>query len=146
MSRAAVDANVLIAARLSRDQHHEPGLAITEAFDTGQLPSALVLSDVLQEVINYLVTKGTHDVAAQTLDAILESSGFEVTHTPKRDFSTGRMLFRKYDGLSLTDSIIVAAMRRLDLTYLYSFDEGFDAVDGIRRLTTAENPFEPDSG
>ena len=30
----------------------------------------------------------------------------------------------------------------LDRTYLYSFDDGFDTVADITRLTTAMNPFE----
>lgn len=139
--RALVDANVLIAARLTRDDNHDSGLAISEGFDRGELPTACVLSDVLEEVVNYLTARATHEVGVQTLDALVESSGFEVVHTPKSDFDAGRSLFRKYDQLSLTDAVIVAAMQRLDLTYLYSFDDGFDAVDDVTRLATAVDPF-----
>jgi predicted nucleic acid-binding protein len=142
MGRAVVDANVLIAARLSRDQNHDRGVAISEAFDRGDLPTAYVLSDVLEEIINYLQARSTHDVAVRTLDALIESSGFEIVHTPKRDTDSGRSLFRKYDSLSLTDAVIAASMRRRELEYLYSFDEGFDAVNGISRITTADSPFE----
>ncbi|WP_226006328.1 type II toxin-antitoxin system VapC family toxin [Natrinema salinisoli] len=142
MGRAVVDANVLIAARLSRDQNHDRGVAISEAFDRGDLPTAYVLSDVLEEIINYLQARSTHDVAVRTLDALIESSGFEIIHTPKRDIDSGRSLFRKYDSLSLTDAVIAASMQRRELEYLYSFDDGFDAVDGISRMTTVANPFE----
>lgn len=142
MAIVAVDANVLIAARLARDQNHDRGDAITTAIDRGQLPTALVLSNVLEEVINYLQARGGHDVAVETLDALIESSGFELTRTPDADFDAGRSTFRRYDSLSLTDAIIVAAMQREDIEYLYSFDDGFDGVDGITRLTTPENPFE----
>lgn len=42
----------------------------------------------------------------------------------------------------LTDAVIAASMQRRELEYLYSFDDGFDAVDGICRLATRNNPFE----
>jgi predicted nucleic acid-binding protein len=32
-------------------------------------------------------------------------------------------------------------MRRLGIEYVYSFDADFDAVDGITRLATKENPY-----
>lgn len=144
MAQVVVDANVLIAARLSRDQDHDRGRTLAHAFDHGELPQAYVLSDVLEEVMNYLQARSSHDVAVETLNALIESSGFEIMFTPKRDFDAGRSLFRTYEHLSLTDAVIVGSMHRQDLEYLYSFDEGFDAVDGITRLTTPENPFDTD--
>ena len=142
MARVVVDANVLIAARLSRDQDHERGREIANAFDRGDLPTAVVLSDVLEEVLNYLQARSTHSVAVETLDALIESRGFELVYTPKADFDVGRSLFRRYERLSLTDAVIAASMGRLEIEYLYSFDDGFDGVDGITRPVTVENPFE----
>jgi len=136
-----VDANVLIAARLSRDQNHSRGSAITEAVDHGSVPNAHVLSDVLEEVLNYLQARAGHTAAVDTLDALIESSGFTLTHTRKSDFDAARSIFRRYESLSLTDAVIVAAMERIELEYVYSFDDGFDAVEGITRLTTPNNPF-----
>jgi predicted nucleic acid-binding protein len=136
-----VDANVLIAARLSRDQNHERGRAIAQAIDQGVVPTAFVPSDVLEEIINYLQARAGHEVAAETLDAVIESSGFSLRQTTKSDFDTGRSLFRRYDPLSLTDAVIVAMMQRADIDYLYSFDDGFDSVSQITRFTTPENPF-----
>lgn len=91
--------------------------------------------------MNYLQARSSHGVAAETLDAIIESSGFEIQYTPKRDFDAARSVFRTHDGLSLTDATIVASMRRQDIEYVYSFDGGFDAVDGITRLDTPTDPF-----
>ncbi|MDS0260190.1 PIN domain-containing protein [Haloarcula sp. S1CR25-12] len=142
MAAVVVDANVVISARLARDQNHDRGAAITAAIDQGRLPTAYVLSDVLEEVCNYLQARAGHDVATETLDALLESSGFELRQTPKADFGAGRSVFRRYDSLSLTDAVIVAAMQRQDVEYLYSFDDGFDSVPDITRLTTPDNPFE----
>lgn len=142
MAGVVVDANVLIAARLSRDQNHERGDAISEAIDQGRLPTAYVLTDVLEEVINYLQARAGHEVATETLDALIESSGFSLARTSKSDFDAGRSLFRRYESLSLTDAVIVAAMQREEVEYLYSFDDGFDSVPELTRLTTPDNPFE----
>lgn len=141
MARVVVDANVLIAARLSRDQTHERGTEIVDAIDHGRLPTASVLSDVLQEVCNYLQARAGHDVATETLDALIESSGFSLVQTTKSDFDAGRSVFRRYESLSVTDAVILAAMQRKEFHYLYSFDDGFDRVSELTRLTTADNPF-----
>lgn len=141
MASVVVDANVLIAARLSRDQNHERGNAIADAIDHGDLPTAHVLTDVLEEVINYLQAKAGHDVAVETLDALVESGGFSLTQTSNTEFNAGRSLFRRYDSLSLTDAVIVATMQRDDIDYLYSFDDGFDSVTGVTRLSTPDDPF-----
>jgi hypothetical protein len=142
MANVVVDANVLIAARLSRDQNHERGRAISEAIDQGNFPTAYVLSDVLEEVINYLQARAGHDVASETLDALIESSGFSLVHTSKTDFNAGRSVFRRYESLSLTDAVVVATMQREEIEYLYSFDDGFDGVPELTRLTIPEHPFE----
>jgi predicted nucleic acid-binding protein len=142
MSPVVVDANVLVAARLARDQNHERGAAIARAIDQGTLPAAYVLSDVLEEVINYLQARAGHEVATETLDALIESRGFSLEQTPKSDLDAGRSLFRRYEPLSLTDAVVVAAMQREEIEYLYSFDGGFDGVPGISRLATADDPFE----
>ena len=102
MARVVVDATVLIAARLSRDQDHDQAREMANAFDRGELPTAIVSSDVLEEVLNYLQARSTHAVAVETLDALVESRGFEHVFTPKTDFDAGRSLFGAYDRLSLT--------------------------------------------
>jgi predicted nucleic acid-binding protein len=141
MATALLDSNVLIAARLANDQNHAPGTAITNGVETGTLPNARVPDDALSEVLNYLHTRAGHGVAVETLDAVLSTPNFEVDRTTAADFDTGRTLFRRYEGLSLTDSVLCAHARRTGVEYLYSFDDDFDAVDGITRLDTAANPY-----
>ena len=138
---AILDSNVLIAARLARDQNHDRARQIAEAMDAGSLPVGCVPSDVLQEVLNYLNERAGHRPAIETLDAILESHGFTVVFTTRDDFAAGRSLFRQHEALSFTDAIVVATVRRLDAEYVYSFDDDFDGVDGVTRLATPSDPF-----
>lgn len=140
MARAVVDANVLIAARLQRDQNHQRATAVTDALDRAELPPAYVFTDVIQEVANYLHARASHDAATRTLDAVVESTGFEIAHTTSQEFDAARTVFRQYESLSLTDALIVAAMGTRNIEVLYSFDDGFDAVDSITRSTAPEHP------
>jgi len=43
---------------------------------------------------------GLHLENAETLDAVIESSGFVLKQTTKSDFDAGRSLFRRYESLS----------------------------------------------
>ncbi|MEZ3115566.1 type II toxin-antitoxin system VapC family toxin [Halobaculum sp. MBLA0147] len=138
--RAAVDANVLIAARLERDQHHERATVLTRAIDRAELPRTAVPGGVLEETLNYVHSRGSHPAAVATLDGLADSVGFEITATDSADLDRGRSVFRRYDALSLTDAVIVAWMRRVGVEYLYSFDDDFDAVDGVVRLETPHWP------
>lgn len=39
------------------------------------------------------------------------------------------------------DAVIVAYVDRTDRSVLYSFDDGFDTIDTVTRLVTADSPF-----
>lgn len=140
MARVVVDATVIIAARLQRDQNHDRATAVTDAIDRVDLPTAYVFTDVLQEVADYLSARASHDAATRTLDAIVESTGFEIAHPSRQEFDAVRTVFRQYESLSLTDALIAAAMGTRNIDVLYSFDDGFDALDSITRLTAPEYP------
>jgi len=141
MAHVLIDSNLVIAARFARDQNHERATEIVSGFDHGELPTGEIPSDALEEILNYVHTRSGNDDAIATLDGLQESRGFEVVYTAKSDFDAGRSLFRQYEGLSLTDAVLVAYMQRTGIEYLYSFDDDFDAVDGITRLDAATNPF-----
>ncbi|MBO4248043.1 PIN domain-containing protein [Halomicrobium sp. IBSBa] len=140
MATALVDSNVLIAARIANDQHHEDGRAIRAAIETGTLPTGRIPEHTLTETLNYLHTRVGNETAIETLDALQASTDFELDETTRTDFDGGRSLFRQYDGLSLTDAILVAYMRRTGIEYVYSFDDDFDAVDELTRLDTPHDP------
>lgn len=57
------------------------------------------------------------------------------------DFNAAQSVFRRYDELSFVDATIVAYLNREGVEYLYSFDDDFDAVDGVSGMETADDPF-----
>ncbi|WP_135855142.1 type II toxin-antitoxin system VapC family toxin [Halorussus salinus] len=143
MAVAVVDTNVLVARVSARDANHDAACAIVDAADHGELPTMRVTNYVLTETLNYIHERQQHQVAVELYERLTEAAGFELVHSPKADFSQAVELFEQYDGLSFGDATIAAYLKREEIEYLYSFDTDFEAIDGITRLDTATNPFEP---
>lgn len=141
MATALLDTNVLFAFRSKYDQYHEPATEILTAIDAGRLPASRVTNYVVAESLSLIGERATQDVAAETLDFLVEGSGFEICHATQSDFTSGQALFRQYPDLTFVDATTVAYMQREDIEYIYSFDDDFDAVEGVTRLNTAINPF-----
>lgn len=135
-----LDANVLIAFRLERDQNHERASEIVRAIDVGDLPPVTVPDYCVAETLNILGERAGHQHAVETLDALRESPTIELATTSDTDFTTGQELFRRHEGLSFVDAISVAYLHRQDGEYCYSFDDDFDAVPSVVRLDTAVDP------
>lgn len=141
MSVALLDTNVFFASASARDDYHDRGREIVRGIDHGELPEAIITNYVVAETLNLTGEKLSPDAANEMLDRLIEGAHFEVIHAPKADFTAAQALFRRYEELSFVDATIAAYMHREEIEYLYSFDDDFDAVEGITRLDSAENPF-----
>lgn len=142
-TEATVDTGVLYSAFYRQDQFHETGLAIVADADTGRLPQLAVLDFVLVETMNALTQQLDPEQCRSALSMLELSSGFEVVRTPGPVWIRGRDTFRQLDHLSFVDALLVALARERDTSFLYSFDTGFDGVDGIQRLNTNTDPYDP---
>lgn len=141
MPAVVVDSNVIYAARMERDQWHDQAATIVRAMDVGELPRGLVTNYALPEILNPLEKRAGHEAAVETLSFLTRSRGFRIRHLTETDFDRGRGLYRQTPGVELPDTVTVAFIRRTDSEYIYSFDDDFDRVEGITRLTTADDPF-----
>lgn len=144
MPRALIDTTVLFAGAYRRDSAHEEALQIVRGIDDGSLPEAIVLDYVLAETLNGLTTHAGHDAAVDLLDRIEENARFHVDSLTADALATGKGLFRRHEPLSFVDACILAYLQAEGLGYLYAFDDGFDALDGVYRLDTATNPYDPE--
>jgi hypothetical protein len=142
MTVAVVDTGVLVGMADTDDQHHDAAMEIVHGIDHGNLPAGRVTNYVLLETLNWIHTRQRHDKAVETYTRLNESAGFEILQTAQRDFHRAVELFETYDGLAFGDATIVAYMEREGIEHLYSFDDDFDAIDGITRLESADNPFD----
>lgn len=141
MQEALIDSNVIFAARMRRDQYHDHAAPIVEAIDGGDLPRGIITSYGLPEILNPIQKKASDAPAKATLQFLTESGGFRIRHLAQEDFTRGRALYGRTEGVEITDTITVAYMRRQELEHVYSFDDDFDEFNGITRLNSDENPF-----
>lgn len=141
MAVAPLDTNVLFASASARDEYHDPAMEMVRGIDHGDLPKAVVTNYVVAETLNLTREKLGSEAANGMLDRLIEGSNFEVMHAPQSDFNAAQAIFRRYPELSFVDSTIAAYMQREGIEFLYSFDDGFDAVEDLTRLNTADNPF-----
>lgn len=141
MPTAIIDTNVIVAVQSERDQYHDTAQRIIAGMDSGDLPLGRITNYVLAESLNLIGERFSHRAATGMLDRLIESAGFEIVHTTKSDFNAGQALFRRYEGLTFVDAITAAHAGRMGIEYLYSFDDDFDAVEGVSRLNSAVDPF-----
>jgi predicted nucleic acid-binding protein len=144
MARAVIDASVVIAGinADANDKRERTGFDILRGVDGGQLPTGVITSDALLEIMNVVHEREGNDAAIDLLDRFVEGAHFRLPHNSKANSGIGRSLFRTYPALSYGDAMQVAYMQQADIEYIYSFDADFDAVEDITRLTTAVNPFD----
>lgn len=126
---------------MKRDQYHDRAKPIVSAMDAGDLPRGVVTNYGLPEILNPIQKKAGDSPAKATLQFLTESGGFRIRHLAQEDFTRGRALYRRTEGIEITDTITVAYMRRQGLEYIYSFDDDFDEFPDITRLNTVDNPF-----
>lgn len=141
MTRALVDATVVIAAVDRDDEDHETGLEIIEAIDHGELPKGIIVSGSLQESLNYVHERKSHAAAVDILDRFVRGAQFEIPYNPKKNYGQARSLFRSNGVMNFGDALQATFLQNADLQYIYSFDDDFDSVDGIERLNAPVNPF-----
>lgn len=142
MAVAAVDTGILIGMADSDDERHDTAMEIVQGIDRGDLPTGRVTNYVVLETLNWIHQRRDSEKARETYRRLKRSAGFEVVHAPQKDFGRALELFEIHDGLSFGDATIASYVEREDVEYLYSFDDDFDAVDGLTRLDTASNPYD----
>jgi len=141
VGEALVDTNVLYGAFQKRDQFHDEALPIVKGADARTLPICVVLDFVLAETMNALTQELVHEETMKALSMLRESAGFEIRRTTNEVWTAGLGAYGQYAHLSLVDAILTAYARETGTPYIYSFDDGFDSVDGVVRLNTATNPY-----
>lgn len=129
-----IDSVVWIGAKLKRDQWHEKAQLILDKFQNNDIRSAYVTDQIIVETVNFLLRKSDYATAFETLILFHVHDRITIINIDDRLFLRSFDLFRKYPGLSLTDTGIIASMERENISTVYSFDSGFDRVDWINRL------------
>lgn len=141
--RVAVDSNVLVALIDRRDKWHQQALTLVSALKAEN--AALVYFDcVLNEAISVMARRAQEQRRSAEFPALLD----ELLRYVSEDMVTWvsmdiRRLFRQIVGLisrtggllNFHDSLIVLSCRELGIEAIASFDEDFDRVEGLVRIS-----------
>ncbi|PSP84496.1 VapC toxin family PIN domain ribonuclease [Halobacteriales archaeon QS_6_64_34] len=141
MAVAVVDTGVLVGTADADDEHHDTAMEIVRGMDHGDLPTARVTNYIALETLNWIHNRRRHEKAVETYERLNQSAGFEILHAAQKDFTSALTLFQTCDSLSFGDATIAAYMKRENIEHLYSFDDDFDTLDGIKRLNAAVDPY-----
>lgn len=135
---AIFDANIFIGARLSRDQYHSVASTIIREFIDGKIRFVFMTNYVLVEIINFLLKKGSSELASEVYEQLMNTSRLRILYVDKVMESEIRNLFLTYKTLTLTDCSLIVLAKELGISTIYSFDSGFDKVSGIKRLVEVQ--------
>jgi len=130
-----VDSGIWIAAKLKRDQWHQDAVEILKRNFDKETGNIYVNEYVVMETVNFLLKKAGFEVAEKTLRIFQSHDRIKILKIDDDIFNLSCFYFQLYRGLSLTDGSIVANMEQSNIKDIYSFDSGFDMVDGIVRLS-----------
>lgn len=122
----------------------EDGAEIVAGADHSELPKLQVTNYVLVETLNFVAERVGQSRALDLYDRLDESVGFEFVRTTKQDDTAAIDRIRSATGLSFVDATIAAYASRKGIEYCYSFDDDFDRLDGLTRLSGAVNPYAPE--
>jgi predicted nucleic acid-binding protein len=129
-----IDSVVWIGAKLKRDQWHDKSVPIINNFLNREINIVYVTDYIVLESVNFLLRKAGFEVALETLDLFNIHERIKIINVDVGLFERSCEIFVKYPGLSITDASIVAAMEKVDVKKLYSFDGGFDKIRWVERL------------
>ena len=91
-------------------------------------------TEVLQEILYRYVALGRMGLAVSVYDLFVEFCPVVLPVT-LADTDRARKLLPESTGLSVRDALHTAVMLNHELTDIATFDEGFDGIAGIRRVT-----------
>jgi uncharacterized protein len=127
-----VDAN--IPMYLIGDEHpHKVDAQQTVQRLAGEQRQLVTSSEIFQEILHRYISIDRRDwieLAFETLRAIVD----QVLAVESADVFAAKDLVHAHPKMSSRDAVHAAVMRRRKITEILSFDHGFDAVAGIKRL------------
>lgn len=95
----------------------------------------IYISDyIFNEVVTYIRKKIGIKESLETANSMLNSYNLHFINIDEATLNASYHIFQHYDKLSFTDSSTVIIMKNLKISFLFSFDSGFDGIKDIIRL------------
>lgn len=127
-----IDSNIPMYVAGGPHDNREPSRAFLEGVRDGAIDGC-TSTEVLQEILYRYTGLGRRDLARTVYDLFVQTCPviFDVTLA---DTDGARDLLSEVERLSARDAVHAAVMRNHDIEWIATFDRGFDAVPGVRRV------------
>ena len=126
-----VDSNIPMYVAGRDHPNRDPSRRLLDAARAGHLEICTSV-EVLQEILYRYVGLKRPDLAVEIYDLFAQLCPI-VFPVSLADTDRARDLVRTQRGLSVRDAVHAAVMLNHDVKEIATFDEGFDAVPGIKR-------------
>jgi uncharacterized protein len=133
-----IDANVPMYL-IGRDHRHKVDAQSVLERLAGERRRLTTSSEVFQEVLHRYLSIDRRDKIEPAFE-LLRRIVDEVLAIEEADVFLAKDIVHAHLGLSARDALHAAVMRRHQITEILSFDRGFDAIAGIRRIAGGAPP------
>ncbi|MGA2460041.1 MAG: PIN domain-containing protein [Candidatus Bathyarchaeia archaeon] len=136
-----IDTTVWVGDADLNDDFHESSHRIMESVRTGKTPLGLVSDFIIDELVTLLGKRKGFGAghAKETGMAILHSPRIFTVFVDDSILKEALAIYPTFNGkLSLTDVVTTVVMKRYAVNNVFSHDSDFDAVKGVRRLTSVQ--------
>jgi predicted nucleic acid-binding protein len=127
-----VDSNIPMYVAGREHPLRGPALRLLERVRAGDL-EICTSTEVLQEILYRYVALDRHDLAGAVYDLFVQLCPV-VLPVALADTDRARQLIAAHHRLTVRDAIHAAVMLNHDIQDIATFDEGFDAIPGVRRV------------
>lgn len=127
-----IDSNIPMYVAGREHPHRAPAKRFLEQVRSGKFDGC-TSTEVLQEILYRYTALDRRDLAVEVYDLFAGICPviFPVTLA---DTDRSRDLVQTLSGCGVRDALHVAVMFNNDVTRIASFDQGFDRIEGVRRM------------
>jgi predicted nucleic acid-binding protein len=121
-----VDTSAFLARYFERDQFHHAATAYWKTLATSSIP-CVTSNFVIDETITLLARRATGHFAAERARRIYASTALQILRPDDVDETSAVLLLERYadHGISFTDCVSFAIMRRYRIADAFTFDDHF---------------------
>jgi predicted nucleic acid-binding protein len=127
-----VDSNIPMYVAGREHPLRGPALRLLERARAGEI-DICTSTEVLQEILYRYVSLKRYDLAAAVYDLFVQLCPV-VLPVALADTDRARQLIESHPNVSVRDALHASVMLNHDIRDIATFDGGFDAIPGIRRL------------
>jgi hypothetical protein len=133
--RVFIDSNIPMYVAGRDHPNREPARRFLESVRTGSV-DACTSTEVLQEILHRYSGLGRMDLMGRVYDLFVHICP-AVLPVTLADTDRARALLAETAGVSARDAVHAAVMLGQDIHAIATFDEGFDRIRSIRRISLA---------